>query len=80
MTIPERMQAARAAGLFAEAVAAMVCDDEDGRERLLATFPPYPGLGTDGGCWTDDEHYRYCTAVAKRAVKLLRPKLTKPPA
>ena len=72
MTADDKKRMVLAINDFVEAFPAAVgATTEEEREQVIARFPEPTGLGTDGTCWSDDEHRSYIADVCRAANKIL---------
>lgn len=72
MNTDDKQFARRAIHDFMYAVASMVGDDSGEREFIVSQFPEPTGLGTDGTCWSDEQHREFALAAMKKAGEFLR--------
>lgn len=72
MTQAEKQRAVRAVEAFWQAVSYMTADSDESRDRVMCEMPKPMGLGTDGTCWSDQEHRDYYLAVIAKAKQIFR--------
>jgi hypothetical protein len=72
VTANDKLRVPRTVEKMADCVAGILgAANEEERDELRANFPGPAGLGTDGTCWTDEQHRAYFLAACQAVARLL---------